>query len=447
MRALVAGTNILAIHGLNQSTGSSDFIIRPELYGVETVDGTPGQPVLNFGAIEFSPPSGNQDEEYIEITNPNTIAVDISEWRITGGVEHTFAPGTVIAPGGSLFVCPDVTAFRARATSPRGGEGRFIQGRYSGHLSSFGETLRLRDAAGNLLNSLTYAGNPSEAQLNLVVSEIMYHPDGDGLAEFIELTNISPTTTLDLSGVKFVSGIEFDFTGSAVTSLAPGARVLVVADLAAFEAVHGPGHPVAGIFANTSRLNNDGETIKLEDSLNGTIKEFTYNDVAPWPTDADAGYSLVLIDPSSNPDPDIASSWRSSTLPTGNPDASDAIPVPADPLGDADGNGVSDIIDFALGGNLGLAPIAPAISWLSYDIGGSPQTLLTMSYPISLGAEGASIAIDASTDLRTWTDASTNTEFVSQDNLGDGRAIVTVRFSAPIGDGATQFLRLRVDAL
>ena len=204
--------------------------------------------------------------------------------------------------------------FRARSVSPTGGEGRFIQGKYSGHLSSFPETLNLLDVEGNLLTTTTYLGDPSDAQLYLVVSEIMYHPDGDGLAEFIELTNISDTVTLDLTGVKFVQGVEFDFTGSAVTSLAPGARVLLVRDSAAFNAAHGGGNPVAGVFANLSRLNNDGETLKLEDALNGTIREFIYNDAAPWPVAADAGYSLVLVNPTANPDPDVAANWRSSAL-------------------------------------------------------------------------------------------------------------------------------------
>lgn len=446
LNSLRAGTNILAIHGLNQGTGSSDFIIRPELYAGQTSMGAPGQPVLNFGAIEFSPPSGNQDEEYIEISNPHSIAVDISGWQITGGVEHSFHPGTVIASGGSLFVTPDVNTFRARAASPKGGESRFIQGNSKGHLSSFGETLNLLDAEGTLLTTTTYTGNPSDEQLYLVISEIMYHPDGDGFAEFIELTNISSSVTLELSGVKFVTGVDFDFTASAITSLAPGARVLVVRDLAAFEAAHGSGHPVAGVFANTSRLNNDGETIKLEDALSGTIKEFTYNDVAPWPTAADAGYSLVLIKPDANPDPDIASNWRSSALPAGNPDDTDVVPFPTNPLDDDDGNGNADIIDYAVGNNLGQPPLAPTASFEAYDIGGSLQTRLTLSYPISLGAEGATIGIDASTDLITWTDAAANTELVSQVNLGDGRALVTVRFTSPIGDGKSHFLRLRVSS-
>jgi len=445
--SLLPGQNILAIHGLNQGTGSSDFIIRPELYGGATTQGESGEPKLQFGDIEFSPASGNQDEEYVEITNPFSIAVDVSGWMITGGIDHTFAPGTVIPSGESFYISPDVNTFRARAASPKGGEGRFIQGAYKGHLSSFGETLNLHDAEGNLLTTTTYVGDPSDAQLYLVVSEIMYHPDGDGLAEFVELTNISATETLSLIGVKFVSGVDFDFTGSAVTSLAPGARVLVVRDLAAFEAAHGNGHPVAGVFANTSRLNNDGETIKLEDALNGTIKEFTYNDAAPWPTAADAGYSLVLINPTSNPDPGLPTSWRSSALPTGNPGASDTVPFPANPLADDDSNGNANIVDYVLGNSLGLPPVAPETSWQTYDVDGSPQELLTMSYPISLGAEGAVVGIEASTNLSTWTDASANTEMVSQENLGDGRAMVTVRFTSPIGDGSRQFLRLRVEQL
>ncbi len=444
---LAAGQNILAIQGLNQGTGSSDFIIRPELYGGESTAGQPGQPVLQFGTIEFSPASGNQDEEYIEVLNPHNIAVDISDWEIDGGVDFTFQPGTVIPAGGTLYVSPDETVFRARAQSPKGGEGLFVEGGYSGHLSSFGETLRLLDDQGNELTSTTYIGNPSDAQLYLVISEIMYHPDGDGLAEFIELTNVSDTLTLDLTGVRFVAGVEFDFTGSAVTSLAPAARVLVVRDLVAFEAVHGTGLPVAGVFANTTRLDNDGETLKLEDALNGTIKEFNYNDASPWPKAADGmGYSLVLIDPSSNPDPDDAANWRSSSLPGGNPNGSDVVAFPANPLGDDDGNGVQDLVDYAMGNHLGSGPIAPSFFFAEYDVGGVMQTLPTLQYAVRLGAEGATVGIDSSTDMSNWQDAAAIAEVVAVDNLGDGRAMVTVRINEPTALEVRLFVRLRIDA-
>ena len=108
---------------------------------------------------------------------------------------------------------------------------------------------------------------------------------------------------------------------------------------------------------------------------------------------------------------------------------------------------IADLVDYATGSDLGLPVIAPAASFETYDIEGSMQTLLTLSYPISLGAEGASIGINASIDLINWTDATPNMEFVSQTNLGDGRAMVTVRFKSPIADGVRQFLRLRVEQL
>ncbi|NIP95767.1 MAG: hypothetical protein GWO24_20940, partial [Akkermansiaceae bacterium] len=70
------------------------------------------------------------------------------------------------------------------------------------------------------------------------------------------------------------------------------------------EALHGEGLPIAGEFADLTVLDNDGETLKLEDASNSTIVEFRYNDALPWPTAPDGlGPSLVLIDPTSKPDP------------------------------------------------------------------------------------------------------------------------------------------------
>ena len=98
-------------------------------------------------------------------------------------------------------------------------------GNYAGHLSNFGETLTLLDDTGRQVARTVLTPLPSDVQLYLAVSEVMYHPVVEA-AEFIELINISDSVTLDLTNVRFSAGVEFDFTGSAVTSLAPGARVL-----------------------------------------------------------------------------------------------------------------------------------------------------------------------------------------------------------------------------
>ena len=102
-----------------------------------------GNPSIKFGAIENDPVSGNQDQEYIELKNPHATAVDISNWRLEGGVTYTFTPGTVIPAGGSLYVSPHVPTFLARTTGPRGGQMLFVQGNFDGHIKSEGELIRL----------------------------------------------------------------------------------------------------------------------------------------------------------------------------------------------------------------------------------------------------------------------------------------------------------------
>jgi hypothetical protein len=405
-----------------------------------------GQPVINFGAIDFSPASGNQDAEFIQLLNTNSIAVDISDWRLTGAIAHTFAPGTVLAPKGALYVCPNAAAFRARTVSPKGGEGLFVQGGYKGHLSNHGETLTLIDTSGNTNNMKIYPGQPSDAQRYLVVSELMYRPPGDGLAEFIELLNISDSVTLDLTNVRFTQGVEFNFTNSAIKSLAPGARVLIVRDLAAFTAVYGAGHPVAGVFTKSSALNNSGESIKLEDADNGTIREFAYGDEPPWPTGTDgSGYSLVLIAPYANPDHSLAANWRSSTRLGGSPGGTDVVPFPADPLADANRNGERDLIDYALGNDLGLPPILPAFTLQPAGLLGGPATLL-LTYPLSPDAERAKIEVLFSTNMVGWQEAAPHLEAASMEQLGDGRELVTWRVKSPLRDQPQVFMRLRVTA-
>ncbi len=402
----------------------------------------PAAPTINFGAIEYNPSSGVQDQEYIELVNPNSFSVDLSGWVLSGGVDFTLRQGTVVPAGGSLYLSPDVTAFRARAVSPKGGEGRFVQGGYSGHISNFGETLTLRDGAGTLIAQTTTPVNPSDPQRYLVVSELMYHPFGNPGEEFVELLNISDSVTLDLTGVKFTAGVDFAFAGSAVTSLAPGARVLVVRDLAAFSAVHGGSLPVAGVFANTSVLNNDGERVKIEDATNSTVREFTYNDALPWPVSADGiGPSLVLIDPTSNPDHDDAANWRPSTTANGNPGSSDATTFAGDPVADLNSNGIQDLLDYVFGNGGALPESRPSVATGALDVGGSVDTYALLSYRRSLSADDTFEVVETSTDLSTWQSGGAFAVRVSSTDNGDGTTTELWRSANPVTPGRL-FLRL-----
>ncbi|MEN6424407.1 MAG: lamin tail domain-containing protein, partial [Phycisphaerales bacterium] len=133
--------------------------------------------------------------------------------------------------------------------------------------------------------------------------------------EFVELVNPG-TSPLDLAGVRFVEGIEFDFTGSNQTRLAPGQCVLVVKNLDAIETRYGPGLPIAGEY--TGRLSNAGEHIKLVDAGGETLVEFTYGTETPWPVWADgSGPSLEIVDVTA--DPALPENWQAGNLNGGSP--------------------------------------------------------------------------------------------------------------------------------
>jgi hypothetical protein len=124
----------------------------------------PTNTVVLIGSWDYNPVSGNQNEQYVELRNTNSYAVDVSNWRLTGGIEFTLRPGTVIPAGKSLYLAANVNAFRNRAATPHAGQGLFVQGAYGGLLSTQGNTpLILENDRGALVNQNNYAGNSSSS--------------------------------------------------------------------------------------------------------------------------------------------------------------------------------------------------------------------------------------------------------------------------------------------
>lgn len=280
----------------------------------------PTNAAVSFGEIDFNPASHNQAEEFIQLVNTNSFAVDLSGWRLTGGIEFEFVGGTVIPTNSALYLSPSPAAFRARTTGPRGGQTLFVHGPYRGQLSARGETLRLFNDLGREVSSFTYAGNPGAAQQHLKITEIHFHPAkrtepgfSEEEFEFVELQNTGPTT-LDLTGVRFVNGLNFDFTTNAVKQLGAGETVLVVKNQAAFAARYGPGFRVAGEYVGL--LDNDGDRLQLVDAVNEEIADFRYE--ADWfPATDGLGPSLELIAAGLLPGEKL--SWRASASTGGTP--------------------------------------------------------------------------------------------------------------------------------
>jgi hypothetical protein len=244
---------------------------------------------------------------------------------------YTFQPGVVVAAGGSLYVSPRVSAFRARSVSPRSNEYRFVQGNYAGRLSSWGGTIDLLDDAEALKNSIAYPATLSPPQQSLRVTEIMYHPADppsdspyvNSDFEFIELYNIG--APLNVSGVYFEAGITFSFGTSAVT-IPSDTCAVIVKNLDAFATRYDTNNMlIVGEFAG--KLDNAGERLALNDPRNEPIQDFSYSPTW-YPATDGHGSSLELIDPHGPLSGwGTAEAWRASVQSGGTPGY--LVPEPA----------------------------------------------------------------------------------------------------------------------
>jgi hypothetical protein len=139
----------------------------------------PANAVVYFASWDFSPLSGNLNEQYVELRNTNSYAVDVSGWQVTGAIGYKFRGGTVIPAGRSLYLSPSVSAFRARTNGPSAGQNLYVQGPSGGYLSPRGNSpLILRNSAGSDVSSNSYAAYATRQFLpgNLAVLRL-----GDGV--------------------------------------------------------------------------------------------------------------------------------------------------------------------------------------------------------------------------------------------------------------------------
>jgi len=387
---------------------------------VITYTGEAGFPTtgLTFTSSAFSDPQGSGSFRAMEWRIAE-IAAPVSEPR-TYEIEENWSSG-------------ELTSFDATITPPalatrpsRTHRARVRHQDTTGRWSHWSAPLEFQSTSPNI----------DLLQQNLVISEIMFNPNGDDALEFLELFNRGDTT-LDLTGLRFTKGIDYDFENG--TTLAPGAYILVVKNRLAFEAKYGPSLPLAaGQYEGniSDSLSNGGELLKL--SL-GTlaIHEFEYGDNTPWPsiTDGD-GYSLVLAHPSDNPgdllDPlghGTATNWRASFALGGSPGTSE----PTDTFtglasADLDVDGLDAFLEHALGTSDTVATIHPFGVSVSGD-----QAHFT--FPVNSLADDVRYLVETSNNLDTWLPLGNLTQ----------RTATSMTFSTELETPASKFFfRLRV---
>src|SRR4030095_4833837 len=99
--------------------------------------------------IHYNGAVNNIREEFIELHNATGSAVDLSFWRISGGVDFFIPQGTTIPAGGFLIIAQDPPTILSRY-------GRTALGPWSGALNSDGEEIRLRDANDTVMGEVDF---------------------------------------------------------------------------------------------------------------------------------------------------------------------------------------------------------------------------------------------------------------------------------------------------
>ena len=432
---------------------------------------------MTIAAYDYNPTdAGKQNAEWIQLTNPNAFDADLSGWSLTGAVTFTFKGGTVVPAGGSLYVSPRQQSFRARTTTPRGGEGKFVVGPYNGQLSARGEIIELRDTTAALVTSATTPANPTAAQQQLRITELNFNPPAPSIAEaaaqlgvgasdfeWIEILNTG--TALNVGGSTFTKGVTFTFP--AGYTIGAGARVILVANQPAFALRHGAGATIAGTFAGN--LDNSGEELELVDPNGEAILDFRYDNSWFPPTDG-GGRTLVVRNASPNYATYAAAThWAISGTVNGSPGNADAdfanhfdgwrwdhfaeneiyLPSPPSPsrtsntalvgpAADADGDGLNNTGEYAFCRNPRTNDNHALTSASIVHDGGTDY--LAVTFTRRHKALDVTYTIETTDNLTgPWTP--TTQQFGTTTDLGNGAEQVTFRDT--VAQGATaRFIRV-----
>ena len=433
---------------------------------------------MTIAAYDYNPTdAGKQNAEWIQLTNPNAFDADISGWQLTGAIGFTFKSGTVVNAGTSIYVSPRQLSFRARTTTPRGGEGKYVVGPYNGQISARGETIELRDGAAVLVSSAATPATPTLGQQQLRITELNFNPPAPSTGESAALPNVSASdfewieilntgAALNVGGATFTKGVTFTFPGGY--TIGAGARVILVANQPAFLQRHGAGATIAGTFAGN--LDNSGEELELVDPNGEVVLDFRYENSWFPPTDG-AGRTLVVRNASPNyATYDNATHWAISGSANGSPGTADAdfaahfdgwrwdhfaeaeiyLPSPPNPsrtpnpafvapTADVDGDGLNNVGEYAFGrnprANDNHALTAPGTTTVG------PDNFLTVTFIRRHQPLDLTYTIETTDSLGgTW--IPTTEQVGATTDLGNGIEQVTFRDTVPQGVNA-RFIRVR----
>lgn len=107
-----------------------------------------GTVVIN--EIHSSPEIRQEQVEFVELFNAGSGEQDISSWRLSSAVDFVVPAGTRMAPGGFVVIAANPSAVQAKYALTR------ALGPWSGALSGEGETVRLLNASGVVVDQVDF---------------------------------------------------------------------------------------------------------------------------------------------------------------------------------------------------------------------------------------------------------------------------------------------------
>jgi hypothetical protein len=130
----------------------------------------------------------------------------------------------------------------------------------------------------------------------------------------------------------------------------------------------------------------------------------------------------------------------------GTPGAAAGPAFTGAPAGDADRDGFSDFLEYALGSNQGdgMSVRRPAAAVQNFTVSGVPGNFLTFAYSRNNAADGVTYTVELGTNLSTWDSSSSAVTYVSTTSNGDGTSTVLYRATQPMTAQPKQYMRLRV---
>ena len=185
-----------------------------------TTNAPPLQSPIVINEIMYSPISGNNDDEFVELYNRSTNAVNIGNWKFTSGINFTFPPNTIVPTGGYMVVAKNANHLKANYNNLGPAN---LMGDFGGTMANGGERIALA-APDYEVTTNTSGQLKTNVAFHFVINEVTYNKggkwgvwsdDGGSSLELIDpdADNAQPSNWADSDESAKSTWTSFEFTG------------------------------------------------------------------------------------------------------------------------------------------------------------------------------------------------------------------------------------------